>query len=79
MSNKNVKPSETGRAAEPADHLPDLLSELERGAISSLQAALSSVRTLSDARLLAKLSVSRLVGVSRELRELIKVMSVYGC
>ncbi len=43
-----------------------------------MEDALSSVRELSAARLDAKLSVARLAGVARELRELIKVMSVYG-
>lgn len=55
------------------------LQSLERQAVTSLENALSEIRTLSDARLKAKLSVSRTTGVARELRELIKVLSVYGC
>jgi hypothetical protein len=46
--------------------------------IAALENALAAVRDLSAQRLRAKLSVSRLMGVSRELKELLKVMSVYG-
>lgn len=62
------------KATDPSD-----LKSLENKSISSLKNALSAVRELSAARLEAKLSVSRLAGVARELRELIKVMSVYKC
>lgn len=55
------------------------LDALERHSLDALEGALVSVRELSSARSEAKLSVSRLAGVARELRELIKVMSVYGC
>jgi hypothetical protein len=47
--------------------------------LDSLKGALDAVRELSAARLEAKLSVSRLTGVARELKELIRVISVYGC
>ncbi len=46
--------------------------------VAALEGALARVRDLSAQRLQAKLSVSRLTGVARELRELLKVMSVYG-
>jgi hypothetical protein len=46
--------------------------------IAALENALAAVRDLSAQRLRAKLSVSRLMGVTRELKELLKVMSVYG-
>lgn len=75
MSKKNVNPAETGKSAQPADRL----FQLERRVISYLEAALVAVQDLSDAKREAKLSVSRLLGVSRELRELIKVMTLYGC
>ncbi len=47
-------------------------------AIAALESALAAVRDLSAQRLREKLSVSRLMGVARELKELLKVMSVYG-
>ena len=56
-----------------------MLKFLENKSIASLENALSAVRELSAARLDSKLSVARLAGVARELSELIKVMSVYGC
>ncbi len=46
--------------------------------VAALHAALDAVRELTGLRLEAKLSVSRLNGVARELKELLKVMSVYG-
>ncbi len=55
------------------------LKFLENKSMASMKDALSAVRELSAARVDAKLSVSRLAGVARELRELIKVMSIYGC
>jgi hypothetical protein len=65
MSNKKSKP-ETSSAATP------------ESVVAGLERALAGVRDLSAQRLEAKLSVARLNGVARELRELIKVMSVYG-
>ncbi len=53
------------------------LPTLEKQSVNSLESALTAVRELSVARQKAKLSVSRLAGVARELRELIKVMSAY--
>ena len=55
------------------------LKELETKCMESLKASLENVRSLAEMRLGAKLSSSRLTGVAHELRELIKVMSVYGC
>lgn len=46
--------------------------------VAALEEALAAAKELAARRLDAKLSVSRLNGVARELRELIKVMSVYG-
>ncbi len=54
------------------------LKLLEKESLSSIEYALDAVRTLAAARIEAKLSASRLTGVARELRELLKVMSVYG-
>ncbi len=45
---------------------------------NALEAAIAAVRDLAAQRLEAKLSISRLMGVARELKELLKVMSVYG-
>ncbi len=56
----------------------DKLKMLEKESIASLEYALDAVRSLAAARIEAKLSASRLTGVARELRELLKVMSVYG-
>jgi hypothetical protein len=55
------------------------LQSLEKRSFNALESALTAVRELATARAAAKLSSSRLAGVARELRELIKVMSVYGC
>ena len=46
--------------------------------VAAIERAISATKDLTARRLDAKLSVSRLNGVARELRELIKVMSVYG-
>jgi hypothetical protein len=61
-----------------SENRPDLAS-LERKSIASLENALSVLRELSAARAGAKLSVGRLNGITRELRDLIKVLSQYGC
>jgi hypothetical protein len=67
MSTKKTKPtSPTPTAVTPEE------------VVAALNAALDSVRGLSTQRLEAKLSVARLSGVARELKELLKVMSVYG-
>jgi hypothetical protein len=50
----------------------------ERECLAALEYAFEAARTLAEARRRAKLSASRPVGVARELKELIKVMSVYG-
>ncbi len=55
------------------------LELLEQKSMVSLENAVAAVRELSAARLEAKLSASRLTGVTRELRELIRVLSIYGC
>lgn len=59
----------------PARPIPDASSSV---AIAALENALAAVRELSAQRLAAHLSVSRLTGVARELKDLLKVMSVYG-
>lgn len=46
--------------------------------VAALEGALAAVKDLTARRLEAKLSVSHLSCVARELRNLIKVMSVYG-
>jgi hypothetical protein len=45
--------------------------------LSALTGALDAAQELCISRLEAKLSITRLLGVIREIRELIKVMSVY--
>jgi hypothetical protein len=45
--------------------------------VEAIEAAIEATRELAGERLREKLSISRLMGVSRELRELLKVMSVY--
>lgn len=67
------------KAAQQKAKVPADLKSLENKSMSSLENALAAIKELSAARLEAKLSVARLAGVARELRELIKVMSVYGC
>jgi hypothetical protein len=44
----------------------------------AIEAAIRAAREMTEERMREKLSVSRLVGVVRELKELLKVMSVYG-
>jgi hypothetical protein len=57
--------------------LPDTATDATAASVTlALEAALTAVQELSTARTAAKLSTSRLRGVARELRELIKVMSV---
>lgn len=46
--------------------------------IESLERASEAIYRHVDRRLEQRLSVSRLVGVARELRELIKVMAIYA-
>jgi hypothetical protein len=48
-----------------------------RGAVEAIEAALEAVRELASRRLEEKLSISRLAGVARELKDLVKVMSAY--
>lgn len=60
-------------------YAPKDLSSLEKQVAASMDAALCDIRNLCKARIEAKLSVSRIKGVARELRELIKVLSKYGC
>jgi hypothetical protein len=55
------------------------LSSLENKALCSMKAALSEITNLAIARRRAKLSTSRTRGVAAELRELIKLLSEYGC
>jgi hypothetical protein len=55
------------------------LKHLEENVVSSLKNVLCAVRELSAARTAARLSAFRLAGVSREVRELLKVISQYGC
>jgi hypothetical protein len=46
--------------------------------IAALEAALDAVHGLSRVRLEAKLSTTRLSGVARELKEMLKIMAVYA-
>lgn len=71
IENRNRHAAQTGSRPDPG--------QLEKQALTALEAALSQIKELSDERLRAKLSVSRIAGVARELRELIKVLSTYGC
>ncbi len=64
--------------ATPAQTAPPIQNQTADTAITAMRAALDSVYELIDGRLGARLSVSRLMGVARELKELLKVMSVYG-
>lgn len=85
----STAPPETMNAAAQKDHTSDPaidadakidgLRKLEIETVESMKTALERVRELSKERLDAKQSVSRIMGVARELKELIKVMSVYGC
>jgi hypothetical protein len=43
----------------------------------ALERALEAVRGLTARRLEAKLSIMRLLGVAREIRDLLKIMSAY--
>ncbi len=65
MNNKQPKPKTA--STDPA-----------RPVVDALEAAIEAVRELSARRLEQRLSVARLMGVSRELQELVKVMSIYG-
>lgn len=53
------------------------LKESQEKAIESLRNALNNLKKLADTRANNKMSNSRVNGVARELKELIKVMSVY--
>ena len=55
------------------------LLEVQGVAIDLLLKAYNSMIELAAVRLECKLSNTRVSGVARELRELIKVMSVYDC
>lgn len=52
--------------------------ETPESVVDALDRAIAAVRVLIAQRLESKLSVARLNGVARELRELLKVISVYG-
>jgi hypothetical protein len=65
MSKKTSKPAPS-RSATP------------QSVVDAIQTAIAAVRELTDRRREEKLSIARLMGVSRELKELVKVMSVYG-
>ena len=56
----------------------DGLAALHEKAYGLLKECHGSVMELSQARLAAKMSNTRVTGVGRELKELIKVMSVYA-
>ncbi len=49
-----------------------------RPVVDAIEAAIEAARVLAAQRLEQRLSVARLMGVSRELKELVKVMSIYG-
>ncbi len=71
-------PLDVNSEAIPAPTLAPTPAPTPAAAIAALESALAAVRDLSAQRLREKLSVSRLMGVARELKELLKVMSVYG-
>jgi hypothetical protein len=60
------------------DKPPDIKS-LEHNAVTSIKNALSALHSLSAARTVARLSAFRLAGIARELRDLLEVLSRYGC
>lgn len=67
MRNKQPKPKPENASLTTA-----------RPVVDALEAAIAAVRDLSARRLEQHLSVARLMGVARELKELVKVMSIYG-
>jgi hypothetical protein len=81
MSKKRLKPAPArnlNRATiqnQPAP--PPRPADPAARATAALTAALAQVDALAAARYDRKLSISRLLGVSRELKELIKVTSAY--
>ncbi len=48
------------------------------GVVAALECAIALVCDLAAQRREAKMSVARLAGLARELKELVKVMSAYG-
>lgn len=54
------------------------LKRAEEKAIELLEQTLEAINELAQVRLKCKLSNSRVAGVYRELKELLKVMSVYN-
>ncbi len=56
---------------------PALLASA-RPVVDAIEAAIEAARVLAARRLEQRLSVARILGVSRELKELVKVMSIYG-
>ncbi len=75
MSKRKSKPTHS-RTTPPKPAAPGPATP--RTVVDAIEAALIAVRELTAQRLEEKLSVARLMGVNRELRELVKVMSVYG-
>jgi hypothetical protein len=68
-----IQPTQSAPTASPAHPAEPAAAR----ATAALTAALAHVDALTAARYDRKLSISRLLGVSRELKELIKVMSAY--
>ncbi len=54
------------------------LKDAEAEVLRQLNISYRALEMLSQARVASKMSVSRVTGVARELKELIKVMSVYA-
>lgn len=55
------------------------IDDLTRNAISAMKNALYETELLSKERCRQKLSNSRVAGVAKEMKELLKVMSAYCC
>lgn len=76
---KNPEMTEMQTTRPTGDEVRVQLEPFENRVIDALKIALAEVKALLAARRRAKLSVSRVAGVARELGELIKVLTNYGC
>lgn len=72
MSKKNRLPEAPAKA-------PETMETLTTESIDALKHTYDVIGRLSAARARNKLSNSRTLSVAKELKELIKVMSQYGC
>jgi hypothetical protein len=74
---QTTKPTTKQPTQTAAPRPADAISSLEQQSIAALEATIETIRELVEARTAAKLSINRLAGVARELKELLKVMSIY--